>query len=73
MNHVISFRRPGQIRALTKLTVPPDEDAATYVRRLENLGYTVVEVAQPDDHHASQLELHVGPSLETDTPHKNST
>ena len=47
MDHVISFRRPGQTRLLTKLTVPSHEDAAAYVRRLENLGYAVVDVVPP--------------------------
>jgi hypothetical protein len=47
MNHVISFRRPGQVRTLTKLTVPPLEDPVAYARRLEKLGYTIVDISPP--------------------------
>lgn len=47
MHHVISFRRPGQIRTSTKLTIPPAEDPASYVRRLEGLGYTIVDITPP--------------------------
>lgn len=57
MNHVISFRRPGQTHVLSKLTVPPQEDAAAYVRRLENLGYKVVEISPPVGHQAPPQDL----------------
>lgn len=47
MTYVIRFRRPGQIRTSTKLTIPPLEDPVAYVRRLEKLGYTVVDISPP--------------------------
>ena len=47
MEHVISFRRPGQTRSFTKLTIPPLEDPAAYARRLENLGYTIIDITPP--------------------------
>lgn len=50
MNHVVSFLRPGQTDVLAKVTVPPHEDAAAYIRRLEHLGYKVVGIVPPIDH-----------------------
>jgi hypothetical protein len=47
VKHVISFRRPGQKYVLTKMTIPPQEDPEAYVHRLENLGYTIVDVLPP--------------------------
>lgn len=62
MNHVISFRRPGQTHVLTKLTVPPEEDATAYVRRLEDLGYKVVEVS-PSVCHETPPQDQLAPEL----------
>ena len=45
MNHVISFHRPEHLNTLSKLSVPPGEDVAAYVNRLQNLGYKIVEVS----------------------------
>jgi hypothetical protein len=50
VKHVISFRRPGQIRAVTKMTIPHQENPTSYVRRLENLGYKVVDISPPLAH-----------------------
>jgi hypothetical protein len=47
VQHVISFRRPGQTRTCNKLTIPPLEDPAAYVRRLEGLGYTIIDITPP--------------------------
>ena len=47
VKHVISFRRPDQKHVLTKMTIPPQEDPAAYVHRLENLGYKIVDVSPP--------------------------
>ncbi len=49
VNHTISFRRPEQRHVLSKLSVPPNEDVAAYVRRLEDLGYKIVDVFPPLD------------------------
>lgn len=45
--HIISFRRPGQVRTLTKMTIPKQEDPLIYIRRLENLGYSIIDISPP--------------------------
>lgn len=47
MKHVISFRRPEHPNTVTRLSVPPDQSAAAYVRRLGELGYKIVDVVPP--------------------------
>lgn len=47
MPHTISFRRPGQVRTFTKMTIPQQEDPLAYIRRLENLGYSIVDISPP--------------------------
>jgi len=47
MNSTISFRRPEQLHVLSKLSVPPEADLASYVRRLQGLGYRIVEILPP--------------------------
>lgn len=47
MYSTISFRRPEQLHVLSKLSVPPEADLASYVRRLQDLGYKIVEVVPP--------------------------
>lgn len=47
MHSTISFRRPQQNHVLSKLSVPPEADLASYVRRLQDLGYKIVEVFPP--------------------------
>ncbi len=47
VNHIISFRRPELRYVLSKMSVPPEADAAMQVRRLEDLGYTIVDVSPP--------------------------
>jgi len=47
MSHMISFRRPEHQNTLCKLFVPLGEDVASYVRRLQNLGYKIVDVSPP--------------------------
>jgi hypothetical protein len=47
MNHTISFRRPELNHVLSKMSVPPDTDVAAQIRRLEDLGYKIVDVSPP--------------------------
>lgn len=47
MTHTISFRRPELHHVLAKMSVPPSEDVAAQVRRLEDLGYKVEDVSPP--------------------------
>ena len=47
MTHTISFRRPELYYVLSKMTVPPGADVVAHIHRLEDLGYTIVEVAPP--------------------------
>ncbi len=49
MNHTISFRRPEQRHVLSTMSVPPDTDVAAQIRRLEDLGYKIVEISPPLD------------------------
>lgn len=49
MNHTISFRRPELRHVLSKMSVPSDTDVAAQIRRLEDLGYIIVEVSPPID------------------------
>ncbi len=47
MNHTISFRRPELRHALSTMSVPPDTDVSAQIRRLEDLGYQIVDVSPP--------------------------
>ena len=47
VTHTISFRRPELRHVLSKMSVPPGEDVAAQVRRLEDLGYRVEDVSPP--------------------------
>jgi hypothetical protein len=47
VNHTISFRRPELRYVLSKMSVPPEADVAVQIRRLEDLGYKIVDVSPP--------------------------
>jgi hypothetical protein len=47
VTHTISFRRPELRHVLSRMSVPPGEDVAAQVRRLEDLGYKVENVSPP--------------------------
>lgn len=47
MNHTISFRRPELRYVLSTMSVPSETDVAAQIRRLEDLGYDIVEVSPP--------------------------
>lgn len=49
MYHIISFRRPELRHVLSKMTVPPEADVAAQIRRLQDLGYQIVDVTPPGD------------------------
>jgi len=49
MSRIISFLRPEHQNTVCKLSVPPGEDIAAHVRRLENLGYQIIDVSPPID------------------------
>ena len=58
MNSTISFRRPEQLHVLSKLSVPPEADLASYVRRLQDLGYKIVDVSPPLEHWGPPMKSH---------------
>lgn len=47
MNHTIRYQRAETPYGVTKSCVPPEGDAAKQVRRLEALGYTILDVTPP--------------------------
>ena len=47
MSHVIRFQRPETPYGVSTVRVPPEANAAQQLRRLEALGYTIVEVSPP--------------------------
>jgi hypothetical protein len=47
VNHTISFRRPELSYVLSKMSVPSEGDVAMHVRRLEDLGYKIINVSPP--------------------------
>jgi hypothetical protein len=47
VTHTISFRRPELPYVLSRMSVPPEADVAEHVRRLKDLGYTIVEGSPP--------------------------
>lgn len=49
MNRTISFRRPELHYVLSKMSVPPETDVAVQIRRLEDLGYKIVDVSPPHE------------------------
>lgn len=59
MNYIISFRRPELRHVLSKMVVPPEADVAVHIRRLQDLGYQIVEVSPPleGDAHATELSV----------------
>ena len=47
MTHTISFRRPELPHVLSRMSVPPASNVALHVRRLEGLGYKIIQVSPP--------------------------
>ncbi len=47
VKHTIRFRRPELPYGVSRMFVPPEVDAATQIRHLVRLGYTIVEVSPP--------------------------
>lgn len=47
MRHTILFHHPETPEFIRSLLIPPEASAATHVRNLEALGYTVLEVSPP--------------------------
>ena len=47
MTHTISFRRPELPYVLSRMSVPNGADTEAHVRRLEDLGYKIIEVSPP--------------------------
>jgi hypothetical protein len=47
MTHTIRFRRPELPYVLSTMSVPPGSDTGEHVRRLEDLGYKIVDVSPP--------------------------
>lgn len=47
MPHIISFRRADQVRTITKMTIPQQENPLVYIRRLESLGYSIIDISPP--------------------------
>jgi hypothetical protein len=47
MIHTIRFRRPELPYVLSTMSVPPGADTEGHVRRLEDLGYKIIDVSPP--------------------------
>jgi hypothetical protein len=49
VSHTISFRRPELRHVLSTIFVPSGTDVEVQIRRLQDLGYQIVDVAPPLD------------------------
>jgi hypothetical protein len=47
VNHTISFRRPDLRYVLSTIFVPSGTDVTVQIRRLQDLGYQIVDVMPP--------------------------
>jgi hypothetical protein len=47
VSHIIRFQRPETPYGVSRVHVPPEANAAQQLRRLEALGYTILEVSPP--------------------------
>lgn len=51
MNSTITFYHPGPRHVVSKISVPPNTDVVSHIRRLEYLGYKIVDVSPPLEHY----------------------
>jgi hypothetical protein len=47
MSQIVRFRRPDAPECVCSMVVGDDDSAAPHIRRVESLGYTVVDVLPP--------------------------
>jgi hypothetical protein len=65
VSHTISFRRPELRHVLSTIFVPPGADVEAQIRRLQDLGYQIVDVAPPLDGYGPGYQiLDVSPAYE---------
>lgn len=47
MGHAVRYTRPETRTTVTRIFVPTDEETPKQIRRLERLGYTIVDIVPP--------------------------
>lgn len=55
MGHAVRYTRPETRSTVTRIFVPTDEETLKQIRRLERLGYTIIDIVPPLREHRLAL------------------